>query len=511
MITRISIWIIFILILPGASMKSCYKESSLEETETWLIPGRVLEFDGVFAFCDKEDHLLLYSLPADTLSAFNPMVRFGDYQSVQIDGRELIENQKNDLGEVRINHPYSVSAQKGEIRESYQLFFTNLPLLHIHTEARIQDEPKEPAWAELAFAQNKDGVSGPHLFAGYAGIEIRGRTSAAYEKKSYGLELWENPYGDDHSVALLGMRLGEDWILDAMYMDPLRMRNKLSFELWEQMWSIHSHKPFNTSNPGINCEFIELFVNQRYMGLYCLSERLDEMLINLDGTQSGPGGILYKAISWIGGSTAFSTYNSEPGNTMIWEGWEQIYPDDLHLWEPLAELRKTVVLRDDEDFEAAIGNLLNLDVAAEYYLFTNLILAHDNVLKNYFLARYPEQSAFLFMPWDLEGSWGITWDGGEIPIDEIIGNNLFNRLLELDVGEFEDLLHLKWGNYRESVFSLDSLLSPLLQYCDLLDRSGVIERENIRWEGSDIDLDEELLYFSNWITLRLQHLDQYFN
>ena len=105
-------------------------------------------------------------------------------------------------------------------------------------------------------------------YSSYAGIEIRGRTSAQLDKKSYGLELWANMYERDHSAPLLGMRYGEDWILDAMYIDKLRMRNKLSFELWEKMWSKKSETPWQTINPGIQGKFVELFINQRYMGLY---------------------------------------------------------------------------------------------------------------------------------------------------------------------------------------------------------------------------------------------------
>ncbi len=502
---------IFLLVAFAAVlMESCYKEMPLEEPDVWSIPNRVLGFDGVFAFTDLEEHLLLYTLPDDTISSFSPLVSFGAYQSVEIEGVELKENEENDLGEVVLNHPYLVTARSGNKIDSYQLYFTKLPLLQIQTDTMIPDEPKVLSLMELAYANVKDGAGETRVYTSYAGIEIRGRTSAEYEKKAYGLELWEDSNGKDRKAPLLGMRNGEDWILDAMYIDPLRMRNKLSFEIWEKMWESKHDTPFRTLKPGIQCEYIELFINQRYMGLYCLSEKLDETLINLSAA-AGAEGVLYKAIDWNGGATAFQSYSSEPGTSMIWEGWEQIYPDHLYHWEPLAELRKTVVLDEDEMFIVKIDTLLNLDAAADYYLFINLLLAHDNIIKNYFLTRYADESRFLMMPWDLEGSWGIMWHGGESSTEGILKNNLYKRLMELDVEEFNDLLEDRWEHYRESIFQLDSLLAPARLYTDLLKQSGAIERENNRWEGVDIDIDHQLLYFNQWTALRLEYLDQDFD
>ena len=158
-----------------------------------------------------------------------------------------------------------------------------------------------------------------------------------------------------------------------------------------------------------------------------------------------------------------------------------------------------------------IDTLLNLDAAADYYLFTNLLMAHDNIIKNYFLTRYAGESRFLMMPWDLEASWGIMWHGGESSTEGILKNNLYKRLMELDVEEFNDLLEDRWEHYRESIFQLDSLLAPALFYTDLLKQSGAIERENNRWEGVDIDIDQELQYFTQWTALRLEYLDQDFD
>lgn len=508
---RFLIAVFFSLLLVSAALRSCYKEALPEEPETWPLDHRVLEMDHIFAFCDKDEQLLLYPLPADGIRDFSPIIGFGAYESIEFNGKLLQENAANNLGEVRINHPYPVKARSGNGEEDYLLYFTSLPLVHIHTRTDIVDEPKVLSWLELAYLAENGAYSEIQLHEGYAGVEIRGRTSAVHEKKSYGLELWENEDAKDRSAPLLGMRDGEDWILDAMYVDPLRMRNKISFGIWEKLWASKHDLPFLTTNPGVLGEYVELFINERYMGLYCLTERLDEKLIRLDGAPGEAGAALYKAIDWNGGATAFSTYNSEPGASMIWEGWEQIYPDQVPFWEPLAELRKSVVFDSDSVFGDRIGTLLNLEVAADYYLFTNLILAHDNIVKNYFLARYAGESRFLLLPWDLEGSWGIMWDGDPSSSNGLLRNRLYDRLKELDAGGFNDLLEDAWEDYRASIFHRDSLAAPFVAMEESLWASGAIERENRRWPGVDISLAQELEYVMQWTSLRLEYLDQIFD
>lgn len=504
-------WIFLLLLASSLLLRGCYREAFHPDPQVWPVSNRVLEFDGIPAFIDVRDHILLYSLPSDTVKSFSPRVGFCDYHAVAINGLKLEENEINDLGEVVVNQPYSVVAENSRGSQSFVLYFTSLPLIHVHTEENIRDEPKVCSWTEMQYTGKEDGNGKTSLYASFAGIEFRGRTSANFEKKSYGLELWENSYGRDQSAPLLGMRSGEDWILDAMYIDRLRMRNKLSFEIWEKMWQEKHVGAWQAILPGIQCEFVELFINQRYMGLYCLSEKLDEKLLKLPDGGPGSAGVLYKAIDWQGGATAFKTYNSEPVQSMIWEGWEQIFPENYAYWEPLVHLRKTVVLDNDELFAAKIDSLIDLDCLAEYFIFTNLILAHDNIIKNYYLTRYREESRFLILPWDLEGSLGIMWDGEESSSNGMLENNLFNRLRELEVNEFNELLSSKWENYRASIFQLDSLAAPVIQYAALLKRSGAVERENRRWDGLNIDLDQEFQYLLQWTELRLQYLDLFFD
>lgn len=99
-------------------------------------------------------------------------------------------------------------------------------------------------------------------FFGKIGIEIRGSTSQQYPKKSYGLETRDS-LGNNLNVALLGMPKDNDWILYGAYPDKSLMRNEFTYTHFAQM------QPWSP-----RYVYVELMINNNYMGVYTLLERI---------------------------------------------------------------------------------------------------------------------------------------------------------------------------------------------------------------------------------------------
>ena len=188
-----------------------------------------------------------------------------------------------------------------------------------------------------------------------------------------------------------------------------------------------------------------------------------------------------------------------------------IYPRNELNWDPLAELRKTVVLKSEEEFSASIESMIFLENVADHYIFINLLLAYDNVGKNNFYARYSSDSRFFIVPWDLDYTWGRKWEMLDSGPRGMAGNYLHWRLLENQELDFQELVSERWNNYRKSVFQLDSLIESVDRHYKVLKNSGAIDRENKRWADVDIDLEYEYAYICNWIEQRLQVLDENLN
>jgi hypothetical protein len=308
-------------------------------------------------------------------------------------------------------------------------------------------------------------------------------------------------------MALLGMRRDEDWFLDAMYIDRQRMRNKLAFEIWEDMVHPESVDPQASVFPGIRMEYVEMFINNTYQGLYCLGERMDESVLRLEDGQDGS--VLYKPLDWCRGSVTFESYESAPAVSLEWDGWEQLYPENGPAWDALDQLRLLVVKGSGQAFSERIASLVDLENAADYYLLLNLLLAWDNTGKNIYYARYSEDAPLLMIPWDLEASLGRMYDQSNSLTVGMLSNNLFDRLLEAEEIGFKAMVREKWAHYRQGIFQDKALEERILKYCLLLESSGAIGRENLRW-GVDIDIQNEYAYMMQWLRERLIYLDEIF-
>lgn len=141
-----------------------------------------------------------------------------------------------------------------------------LPIVVINTFGQsIVDEPK--IMADMGIIDNGQGQVNHtndsfNNYNGKIGIEIRGRSSQGFAKKSYGFETWDAA-GNDIDSSLLGMPAESDWILHGPYSDKTLMRNALMMELARESGQYASRT-----------KHVELMLNGSYEGVYVLMEKI---------------------------------------------------------------------------------------------------------------------------------------------------------------------------------------------------------------------------------------------
>jgi hypothetical protein len=142
---------------------------------------------------------------------------------------------------------------------------TNLPLILIDTYGHvIPDDPKILVGMKVI---DNGGGNFNHLtdtpqYDYYAGFEIRGSSSQMFLKKSYGLETWDslmNPV----DTSLLGMPAESDWILNANFSDKTLLRNVMAYQNWMDL-----------GHYATRYRHVEVFINNRYKGVYIFSEKI---------------------------------------------------------------------------------------------------------------------------------------------------------------------------------------------------------------------------------------------
>lgn len=463
-----------------------------------------------------------------------------------IDGTLVEDGDEYEFTKVGNNETYLLELKQGDkLLAKDKLTFTFLPIVEIFGTSLSR------SYHRGSIRVNDINTIAPVDSLYNANLRHRGATAAGKRKKSYAIKLKDANW-ESIDRKFLNMREDNNWILDAMAVDPGRMRNRVATDLWLDFstppyQSKYEKKAVN----GTHGKFVEVLLNGNYAGIYCLTEKVDRKQLKLkkihkaqvETQQDTVRGTLYKSASWS--YSIFLGHNSDSryypmtkasnysNYSMTWDGWENKYPDlddgESIDWKPLYDAVNISAACNDEDFMYYVGSYFDLPVFMDYYLFLELILATDNHGKNMYLYNYDktQYKKISLTPWDLDGVFGRRWEGSNNitrnPETDWISflwsyehgeYTIFKRLKELDYEGWNSKIAARYQQLREKqLFDADKLLKRFTDYRDLFKESGAEDRELSRWQNSDVhmDFDYEMDYLKTWLEGRVSYLDKQYN
>lgn len=327
-------------------------------------------------------------------------------------------------------------------------------------------------------------------------------------------------------VSLLGLREDNNWILDAGQADLFRLRNRIATDLWNDFAKkpYYSHRESGVLS-GTRGRVVEVYLNNDYMGIYCLTEAIDRKQLKLRKFDKNTiNGQLWKsegygcALMWD-----IPPYNNQ---SATWDVFEVKYPDlnDLPTtdYSTLYNAIDFVVNSSNEEFTAKVDEYFDMPVLIDYYIFLQTMNAYDNIGKNIYWATYDknEDKKLTLAVWDLDATAGQKWTDRFIPgssspeYDIDINMRLYVRLRQLNADNFNNKVSERYFQLRNSYLSTDSLISRYISYYDLIKKSGAAQREELRWtkdtdiDGQELNFDSELNYIIDWFTRHMSYLDR---
>jgi len=398
---------------------------------------------------------------------------------------------------------YSESYDLQRGGDPFKLFFTKLPVFSITTSSDIVDDPKVPA--TLTYTDSSGLV-----LSSFIGIEYRGGWSQTLPKKNYDIEFWKDVTGRETVDVQFGnMRSDDDWILDALYNEPVRINSYTAHKLWLDVHTLYYANKSPKARSGADVAFAELFLNGQYQGIYMLSEQVDRKQLDLKKTTTKVEGELIKGVEW-GNASTFLKVNPYDNSSVLWDGLEMKYPDEVINWENIYSFVDFVVNSRNVEFKRSIHERFTIDNAIDYFLFMNLLGAADNTGKNIYMCKYKAGEPYFFVPWDLDGTYGTNWEGKRLySHDFILSNRLFARLIKLNPGDFLQKAVSRWFELRGATFSNHSIAENLDRNYSLLRDNNVYAREMMVWANYTFSAGD-LTFMKEWMDRRLEYLDDYF-
>ena len=357
-------------------------------------------------------------------------------------------------------------------------------------------------------------------------VRWAGSSTAEADRKKHNFHLkFYNEDGSKKDMSFFGLRSDFHWRLDAGQVDFARVRNRVSKDIWASFAHAPYYAAYEPKTPRnyVRGDFVEVFLNDEYMGIYSLNEHMDRQQLKLKKYDYEKGefhGGLWKPMKWTY-STVFCNDPAFDPTQKSWDSYYVKYPniDDVNPtnFKTLSDAIKFTLHSDDREFLDSAKYYFDIPVMRDYYLFTILLQAPDNIGKNLYYACYDvaTDKRLTMAVWDLDctqgqyyintGSWyHHSSVGPEVDFrnNQLKSHLMFNRLWNLD-HSFHGLATERYWELRNTTFNPDSILARYEAYFAEMKRCGADKREIARWSygsdlaGRELNFDNELVYLRN--------------
>lgn len=371
-----------------------------------------------------------------------------------------------------------------------------------------------------------------------AQFKTRGSTAKKYMMKpSLNMKLRTVDYSSSLDSALLGLRINSSYILDAMAIDRICMRNRVGFDVWNAFSRLPYQTDFDSRN-GTEGRFVELYINDTYYGIYCLTDKINRKLLGLKKPKEDAGSVTIRGVLYKSGTSDIANQNERGFNddytacTVSWHNaWELSEPDDYPCqaaWQPLLDAY------DQGQSMDYIRQYFYLEQLAEYQVFIMaLSIIDDWGNKNRYLSIRNIQSditdtdgsrRFVVTPWDLDTDLGGQYDGScydgkytDWRPSDICKGGVYPFSPLQGKPEYVELMRQAWIRGREGAFSIEFVRHLLYGYRDLFVESGAWDRMVTHFDAQRYrpcyveDLGKEIDLIMQWYEKRFAEMDAYFN
>lgn len=405
-------------------------------------------------------------------------------------------------------------------------------------EEKTEGEPvEEPQAAEALPADSREtgemtggaaggtreGKAAPENSLLYCNFHVRGNVTSSLAKKPYKVSVTDAS-GTKAKISWLGLRTDDDWILNPVYTDRTRVREKTAYALWD-LTSACAQAPQSSSR----MEYVELFLDNTCQGIYMLMEPVDGKQLGLTA-----GDLLYKIDRWDYEFPYYEQYGAAEENreTEIYtdHGYPCVeikYPrnwDGTVSWDLMQRYHGFSFKDGEESLFGQASADPDLDSVVTMSLYCALTHAMDNNWKNSFLIAEKEETGRYTLRrtiWDLNYVFGdvfvydpeegyTVFDPGSAAV-YVPGQDSswdFEAFLRSDPS-LEESLRLKWRQWRQAGISADTICALIGENRTLLDKSGALIREERLWPES-VGGAEALEEMETWIRRRISFLDSFF-
>lgn len=304
-------------------------------------------------------------------------------------------------------------------------FATHLPLIDIKTEEAIPPTHKyekeedgtvvrkrnyDFVKSSFQYIQNEDTENkrgDKPVFTTNAYIRTRGRSSRDFNKKGYWIEFQNEDFSDNRDIEIDGMVADSDWVLHGPYMDKTLIRNYMCYNIAGEMMD---YSP--------NVRFCEVFINDKYEGLYVLTEKIkynEDGRVNITKTDPKLSETSYiiKIDEPIDGKYRINGLLEEIGKIDVRGGnaMRIEYPNKTltekqydYINKNLAKIEKTIYSKTIIDRKESYKRYIDVNSFVDYFILSEFTYNIDASSLSTYLYK-DVRGKLKLVPWDYNNSF----------------------------------------------------------------------------------------------------------
>lgn len=512
--------VLFIIIMVGSSIFSGDLETVFlhidENNSISLLIDTGLEQEELQAWYDSANEIYYFFLPS---FCEGNRIRINDINdnSIYWDGLRLQNGSSLTYTEEQL---YTLNINNNNNVFSYRvclLHSENLPAIFIDTASGNMDyihdtrDNSEEGSIKVVTANGQIEYNG-----GLEKINGRGNTTWRYAKKPYSIKL-------DEKASLLGMDAGKKWVLLAGWRESAKLNTKIAFDMAREIGLAYTPQ----------CQWIDLYLNGEYRGIYYLTENIDvgdgrieitDLDKSKDPNMSG-GYLIEKDFTeyWEKSASRFATAS---GNKFSIKSPQYASAEQIQYISDYIQQIDSMICAGNLEYE----NYIDLTSFAKKFIIDEIAINLDmNVTSMFFYKEKDNDLLYAGPVWDFDNSFG------EYNSNSANGQWLDHRISIIDPPRNDKEEILYWNAYlyeneafKELIIEKYTELLPYIQslleekvdaYASQINKSVYLDK--IRWDSPAIgnnyyvghfkEFENNVRYLKYYLVNRVQFLNERWN
>lgn len=447
-----------------------------------------LKINNVDTVYDKNTNTYYYMIPQDYENNIYVL-------NLELDNKFKYKIVGETLNIIKVDYsrPIKVIIYNDKYYYETEIQLTNLPLINITSNEDITTNDTNTIFTYINNELTEKVVTSNSK------VHIRGASSTLLNKKSYKITFYDKKYKDEKEVLISNFYYGNSLILDAVYRDRSKVRNVLSTELWNNISQ-------DFTNVNIYSEFVEVFINNEYKGIYVFTEPINRKKLTLEKSNLNNSSIIVKSIGWntVGVNTNFQDIYSDAyiDYEIKYPNTEELYP--LTWYNFLNKISNYYNPEIKNTYEI-IKNTFNEKNYIDIIILNSFINNIDSCLiyNQYFYMKSFDSEVYI-QPWDMEFSFG--YHDSQRKKENMVYDNIVCNFSHEDAPEINKLLIKRYWDLRKDILTEEYFDNLLDKYKNELTKGAAL-RDSQTWY--EYDVEEEIEDVRTWIYKRLDYFDNY--